>query len=83
MWRYAGLGTELVAGITAFTLLGWWIDRQRGSSPLWTSAGAVVGCVGGLYNLIRQAIRMQAEATRQARGRAPEWNDHDAGEHKP
>lgn len=62
--RLAGVGFELVAGVGAFVLVGYWWDRHFGSSPKGILVGAVLGLIGGMYNLIRQSIR----ATREAAG---------------
>ena len=54
--RYAGLGMELAGGIGGFTLLGYWLDLKLGTYPRWLTVGAVLGCVGGMYNLIKIGI---------------------------
>ena len=58
----AGLGFELAASIAGGALIGWWIDRQLGSAPKALIVLSAVGIVGGLYNLIRQALRASHEA---------------------
>lgn len=58
----AGLGFELAASIAGGALIGWWIDRQLGSAPKALIALSAIGIVGGLYNLIRQALRASHEA---------------------
>jgi F0F1-type ATP synthase assembly protein I len=55
--RLAGLGFELAASIAGGVLVGWWIDREVGSSPRATIGLGLVGLVGGMYNLIRTALR--------------------------
>lgn len=55
--RLTGLGFELAASIAGGVLIGWWIDRRLGSSPKATVALGLVGLLGGLYNLIRTALR--------------------------
>lgn len=59
----ASSGFELAAAVGGFAALGWWIDRQRGSSPWGLLIGAGLGLVGGLYNLVKAALA----AGRQAR----------------
>jgi F0F1-type ATP synthase assembly protein I len=54
--RLSGLGFELAASIAGGALVGWWIDRQLGSSPKALIALSIVGIVGGFYNLIRAAL---------------------------
>lgn len=55
--RLAGLGFELAASIAGGVLIGWWIDRELGSSPKATVGLGLVGLFGGMYNLIRTALR--------------------------
>ncbi len=55
-WRLIGLGTELAASIAGGALLGWWLDRELGTAPRALAIATGIGAVGGLYNLIRQAL---------------------------
>ena len=52
----SGIGFELVAAVAGFTLMGYFWDRHFGSSPWGVLTGAVLGLVGGTYNLIRQSL---------------------------
>ena len=61
MWL-TGLGFELVGSVAGGALLGWWIDRTLGTSPRWLLILAGVGIVGGLYNLIRVALKAGRQA---------------------
>ncbi len=79
---YAGLGLELAGGIIGFLALGWWVDYQFGTGKVGLIAGAILGCVGGMYNFIRQAIelnRRQMELSKReqesARGEQSERHD--------
>jgi len=54
--RYAGAGVELAATVIVACLLGFWIDRRFGTEPWGLVILAVVGVVGGLYNLVRHAV---------------------------
>jgi F0F1-type ATP synthase assembly protein I len=60
--RLSGLGIELVAAIGGFTLAGYFWDRYFGTGPWGLLTGAILGLVGGMYNLIRQSL----SATRQS-----------------
>jgi F0F1-type ATP synthase assembly protein I len=60
--KLAGLGFELAGSIAGGAVLGWWIDRQAGTSPTWLAILAGVGAVGGLYNLIRTALAASRSA---------------------
>ena len=57
MWKMAGLGAEFAASVGGMALLGWWLDRQFGSSPTLVLVLMSLGFVGGLWNLIKAARR--------------------------
>lgn len=63
LWKISGLGVELAGSIIGMVLLGWGLDHWLGTSPRWTLIGAGVGVLGGGYNFIRAALRMNKEAT--------------------
>jgi len=63
LMRYAGMGLELAGSIVGLTLAGLWIDHAFDTKPIWLLIGVGVGTVGGLYNLIRAAIRMTSETS--------------------
>lgn len=65
--RYAGIGLEFAGGVAGFTLLGWLVDRWLGWQPYGLVTGAVLGFVGGMYNLIRRAFEIQAGVARMRR----------------
>jgi F0F1-type ATP synthase assembly protein I len=67
--RLANAGFELAATIGGFALLGWWVDRQRGSQPWGVLIGALLGLVGGLYNLIKASLRAAHEAEQEEKDR--------------
>lgn len=56
MGRIAGVGFELAAAVAGFTAIGYWVDHHYGTGYRWTLVGAVLGMVGGMYNLIRSAL---------------------------
>jgi F0F1-type ATP synthase assembly protein I len=55
--RLSSLGMELAASVAGCSLIGYWIDRRTGSEPWGLVIGATLGFVGGMYNLLRIAIR--------------------------
>ena len=57
MYRLAGLGIELAGAIIGGCAVGWFIDRQF-ETRFGLLSGAIIGIVGGLYNLIRQALKI-------------------------
>jgi len=54
--RLSGIGMELVAAVAGFTLAGYFWDRHFGTKPWGVLIGALLGLVGGLYNVIRQSL---------------------------
>jgi len=61
--RLAGMGFELVAAVGAFILVGYWWDRHFGSEPKGLIVGALLGLIGGMYNLIRQSLLATRDAS--------------------
>ena len=55
--RTTGLGLEFFGAVFGFVLLGTWIDRSYDTSPRGVLICAILGIVGGLYNLIRSALK--------------------------
>ena len=60
--RHSGVGLELAGAVAGFALLGYWIDRHFGSQPWGLLTGLVLGIVGGLYNMVSEALRATREA---------------------
>jgi F0F1-type ATP synthase assembly protein I len=76
--RSAGVGFELVASVVGFTLVGYWLDRHFGWRPWGVLGGALVGIVGGLYNLVKTGLSAgrEAEAEDRAAKAAGSGDDH-------
>lgn len=55
--RMAGIGFEFFAVVAGLVLLGTWIDRYYDTSPRGVLICAILGIVGGLYNLIHSALK--------------------------
>ena len=72
------MGFELVAAVGAFILVGYWWDRHFGSEPKGLIVGAVLGLIGGMYNLIRQSLL----ATRDAAGSKTTGSERADGDNK-
>ena len=73
--RYSGLGVEFAAAVAGLALVGYWIGRRWGHGPVGLLIGAVLGIVGGGYNLIRASLLAIKEAERR--------NAEDNGDTKP
>jgi F0F1-type ATP synthase assembly protein I len=54
--KLSGIGFELAAAVGGFLFIGYLWDRHFGSRPWGTLIGAVLGLIGGMYNLIRQTL---------------------------
>ena len=52
----AGMGFDLAASVGVAALIGWWIDGRYDSGPWGVLIGALLGLVGGMYNLIRASL---------------------------
>ena len=52
----AGIGFELVGAVVGLTLIGDWWDRHFGSRPWGLLTGAILGLIGGMFNMIRQSL---------------------------
>jgi F0F1-type ATP synthase assembly protein I len=64
--RLSGIGVELAAAIAGFTLAGYGWDRYFGTAPWGVLTGALLGLVGGMYNMIRQSLAAVRETESQA-----------------
>lgn len=60
--RFAHMGFELAAAIGGFALIGYWIGRHYGNPKAGVAIGAVLGIVGGMYNLLRAGLIAIREA---------------------
>jgi F0F1-type ATP synthase assembly protein I len=60
--RLAGVGFELAAAVGGFALVGHFIDRWKDSHPKGLLIGAVLGLIGGMYNLIKASLAANRDA---------------------
>lgn len=62
----AGLGVNFAGAVGGFCLLGYWIDLHWQIEHHWgLLTCALLGLVGGMYNMIRQALRASNVAPRR------------------
>lgn len=78
------LGTELVAGVTAGTLIGYGLDMAAGTLPLFLILCMLFGTVAGMLNLYRTNQRFaeqleEYEKTAESGRQKSAENDRQAG----
>lgn len=75
--RLANSGLELVAAVVSLLLLGYWVDYQFGTGPWGLLTGAIVGIVGGLYNMVRKAVHETFQPAPPKENQASETQKND------
>jgi F0F1-type ATP synthase assembly protein I len=73
--RHSGVGLELAGAVAGFALLGYWVDRHYGTQPWGLVVGFVLGTVGGLYNIVREALLATREAKQEDTAARTETRD--------
>lgn len=56
IWRLSSMGVELAAAVLGGCALGYVVDRHFNTGHWGLIVGALVGIVGGLYNMVRKAL---------------------------
>ncbi len=57
------LATELVAGLLVGGVIGWYLDKWFGTSPVMLLVFFALGATAGIFNVIRTAREMQVKMT--------------------
>ena len=60
-WSFAGMGLQFAATTGIFTGMGLFIDAHWHTSPWGTVGLTLLGIVGGMYLLIKEALKANAE----------------------
>ena len=55
-FRLAGMGLELAGAVIGGCVIGWYVDYKF-ETRYGLMTGALIGIVGGMYNLIKQALK--------------------------
>jgi F0F1-type ATP synthase assembly protein I len=63
--KLSSIGFELVGAVGGFTFAGYLWDRHFGSSPWGILIGAILGLIGGMYNLVRQSLLATRGSSRE------------------
>lgn len=69
------IASELAAGVGLGVLVGWWLDAWLGTRPWLLIVCLLLGVVGGMWNVLRTAERMQRLGT-GAPGEGSSSSDH-------
>ena len=70
LMQLGGMGIELAASVLVFCALGYWLDYHWPSIKPWGFVVcAILGIVGGLYNLIRKALHQSLGV------KPPKWSN--------
>ena len=66
-WKYAGLGLQFAGTVGLFVLMGYALDRQMGWTPWGLVSFTVISVIGGLYLLIKELMKANADTEDQVR----------------
>jgi len=58
-YRALGIGVELGTAIGGLAALGYFADRRFDTDPWLALTGAMLGLIGGVYNVIREVRRFR------------------------
>ncbi|MDX2116165.1 MAG: AtpZ/AtpI family protein [Planctomycetota bacterium] len=85
LWKVSGLGMELAGSILGMALVGWLIDQWIGTQPKGTIICLSIGILGGGYNFVRSAQRLNRQTAADYRRQRHETRqaDPDAAAPKP
>jgi F0F1-type ATP synthase assembly protein I len=57
----AMVGLQVAVGVGVGYAVGWWLDKRYGWAPKGVVIGSMIGMAGGLYLLIKDAIRINKD----------------------
>lgn len=63
--EFAGIGLQFAAAVVLFLLVGQWLDRKLGTSPVFVIVGVFVGASAAFYSMYRKISAAQREMDRQ------------------
>lgn len=66
LYRLASAGFELAASVLGFAAVGYAFDRYYESAPRGLLICTGLGLIGGMYNLIRTALKASKQADQSA-----------------
>jgi F0F1-type ATP synthase assembly protein I len=57
----AGVGIQMAVGVVLGLVIGHWLEKRYGWEPWGTLIGVMLGLAGGMYLLIKDAIRINKD----------------------
>jgi F0F1-type ATP synthase assembly protein I len=68
--KLVGLGFEFAAAVAGFAFIGYWIGNHYGRAETGILIGAILGLIGGMYNLIRATLAASGGAANRKRNKS-------------
>lgn len=59
--KHVGVGLQILVGVGLGYVVGSWLDRKYGWVPWGVMVGSMLGLAGGMYLLIKDAIRINKD----------------------
>ena len=59
--QFLGMGLQMAVGVGLGLVVGNWLDGKYGWSPWGVTVGVMLGLAGGMYLLIKEALRMNKD----------------------
>ncbi len=59
--QLAGVGIQMAVGVVLGLIVGHWLENRYGWQPWGTLVGVMLGLAGGMYLLIKDAIRINKD----------------------
>ncbi len=59
--RFLGVGLQILVGVGLGVLVGTWLDKRYGWQPWGVMVCSMLGLAGGMYLLIKDAIRINKD----------------------
>jgi F0F1-type ATP synthase assembly protein I len=59
--KYAAVGLQMAVGVALGVIVGNWLDKKYGWEPWGLLVGTMLGLAGGMYLLIKDAMRMNKD----------------------
>jgi F0F1-type ATP synthase assembly protein I len=77
--KHVGLGLEMAVGVGLGYFVGAWLDKKYGWAPNGALVGSLLGLAGGMYLLIKHAVRMNADPPKRTGSPATKNEDESTG----